>query len=236
MPRPDAPSRKRVAVMQPYFLPYAGYFRLFAGVDEFGVLDCVPFPRRGRVHRTEVPDPKGDPSWLTLPLARQPREVLIRDLRFAPDARASFDARLAALPWFGRAVAPGAESVHARLRGPLEGVVDFLQDTLLLAAGLMGFQPAIRRSSTLCIDPALRGQARVIAIAAAVGATHYLNSPGGRGLYDATEFARHDLALEFLAPYRGAVTQLLPALLQQSPDRLRADVLTQLTIEPAEVQ
>jgi hypothetical protein len=36
-----------VAVMQPYFMPYAGYFRLFAAADVFVLFDCVQFPRRG---------------------------------------------------------------------------------------------------------------------------------------------------------------------------------------------
>src|SRR5689334_2859030 len=69
-----------VAVMQPYFFPYAGYFRLFAQVDEFISFDCVQFRRRGRIHRTEVPGPGGSLQWLTLPLAYAPRETLIRDV------------------------------------------------------------------------------------------------------------------------------------------------------------
>lgn len=224
---------RRVAVMQPYFLPYAGYFRLFAAVDEFVVLDCVQFPRRGRVHRTEVPGPDDAPAWLTLPLARQPRDTPIHALRFATDARVQLDARLAALPWFRRASGPAADMVRAQLDAPLDDVVDFLEATLRMAAGAMGFQPAMRRSSTLHIDPALRGQARIIAIARAVGATHYLNSPGGRALYDAQTFAQEGLVLEFLSPYRGSVPQLLPALLLHPPERLREDVLAQLQVEAA---
>ena len=33
----------KVAIMQPYFMPYAGYFRLFAAADLFVALDCVQF-------------------------------------------------------------------------------------------------------------------------------------------------------------------------------------------------
>src|SRR5437763_13883565 len=32
---------KRVAVMQPYFFPYAGYFRLLMQTHEFVIFDCV---------------------------------------------------------------------------------------------------------------------------------------------------------------------------------------------------
>jgi hypothetical protein len=229
----EAAPRKRVAVMQPYFLPYAGYFRLFAAVDEFVIYDCVQFPRRGRVHRTEVPGADGAPQWLTLPLARQPRDIRIGQLAFAPDARLSFDARLAALPLLATATGAGADATRALLSAPLDDVTDFLQSTLSAVAARMGFQPAIRRSSSLAIDPVLRGQDRVIAIATAVGATHYLNAPGGRALYRAEDFAAHGLVLEFLSPYRGRGMHLLPALLQWSNAELRADVLSQLQVETA---
>jgi hypothetical protein len=84
--------------MQPYFFPYAGYYRLFAVVDEFVIFDCVQFPRRGRVHRRRSPARGGGAEWLTLLLARQPRDVLIRDIAFSPDARQRFDERLARPP------------------------------------------------------------------------------------------------------------------------------------------
>ena len=229
----DEPAVRRVAVMQPYFLPYAGYFRLFAAVDEFVVFDCVQFPRRGRVHRTEVPGRGGGSAWLTLPLAAQPRDTPIHALRFADDARATLDARLAALPWLASGRGPLAERVRAGLHAPLVGVVDFLQDTLAMVSTTMGFAPAIRRSSTLAIDPALRGQERVIAVARAVGATHYLNPPGGRALYDAAAFTDAGLHLEFLSPYRGRFMRLLPALVEATAEALREDVLDQLQIEAA---
>ena len=229
-----APARiHRVAVMQPYFFPYAGYFRLLAQADEFVLFDCVQFPRRGRVHRTEIPGPAGAAAWLTLPLARQARDTPIHALRFADDARAMLDARLDALPWLAAGRGPLAEETRAMLRAPLADVVGFLQDSLAQVAGRLGFAPAVRRSSSLGIDPALRGQARVIAIAQAVGATHYLNPPGGRALYEATAFEAAGLALEFLAPYRGRHYQLLPALMQATPQALRDDVLAQLGIEAA---
>jgi hypothetical protein len=219
---------KRVAVMQPYFFPYAGYFRLFAAVDEFVIFDCVQFPRRGRVHRCEVSAPNGSVEWLTLPLARQPTTVLIRDLAFAPDARAQFDERLARHRWIENGCGPAAERVRAHLRAPLASVIDYLAGGLQLVAGLLGLDATISRSTTLDLDPTRRGQDRVIAAAAAVGATQYVNVPGGRDLYDAEVFARHGIELSFLPPYRGPYTQLLPALLTDSPGALREDVLAAL--------
>ena len=48
-----------IAVMQPCFVPYAGYVRLFAASDLLVVFDCVPFPRRGWVHRNRLPNARG---------------------------------------------------------------------------------------------------------------------------------------------------------------------------------
>src|SRR5258706_15733139 len=87
-----------VAIMQPYFIPYAGYFRLFAATDLFVVYDCVQFPRRGWVHRNRLVDASGKERWLTLPIEKAPRDTLIKDLRFSVDAREILARRLRSLP------------------------------------------------------------------------------------------------------------------------------------------
>jgi hypothetical protein len=228
-----AAPRHRVAVMQPYFYPYAGYFRLFAAVDEFVVFDCVQFPRRGRVHRCQVPAPGGGEEWLTLPLQPAPREVLIRDLRFAADARAEFDRRLARHAWLGAARGATAERVRAHLHAPLDDVVDYLEAGLRLVGDVLGFAPRMRRSSSLAIDPSLHAQDRIIAIAKACGATDYVNPPAGRALYAPEAFVAADLRLHFLPDYDGPHAHLLPALLTHAPEALRADVLASARPEPA---
>lgn len=206
-------ATKRVAVMQPYFFPYAGYFRLLFEVDEFVIFDCVQFPRRGRVHRCEVPGPGGRIDWLTLPLARRPREVLIRDLAFSDNARSELDSRLSRLPWVRESEGPCSDRIRDFLFGPLDSVIDYLGAGLKLVAELLELQVTISRSSSLDIAPDLSGQERVIAVAKAVGATKYLNSPGGRSIYTAEAFERSGLRLSFLPEYAGRFFHLLPALM-----------------------
>ena len=65
-----------VAVMQPMWAPYAGYFRLFVAADVFVYFDDVQFPRRGWVHRY-----KQDGKWVTLPVAKAPRDTRICDMK-----------------------------------------------------------------------------------------------------------------------------------------------------------
>jgi len=210
--------------MQPYFFPYAGYFRLLDMVDHFVVFDCVQFPRRGRVHRTEVPGPGGVVEWLTLPLASMPRDVLIRDLAFAPDARARFDDRLSRCAWLATAEGAIAERLRAHLHGPLDSVIDYLVTGLELVADILGLAPTITRSSDLALDPPLRSQDRVVAAVKAVGGTHYVNTPGGHQLYDAAVFASAGLTLSFLVPYGGRYRYLLPALASEPLAAILEDI------------
>ena len=214
-----------VAVMQPYLYPYGGYFRLFACADTFVILDDVQFPRRGRVHRCELPTRGASPRWLTLPLARQPRDVRICDLRFASDARAALDARLRRVGSIGCALGPLARRVRDHLFGPLSTPAAFVEAGLHLVADALRLPARMVRSSELAVDSRLRGQARIIAIAESLGAMRYVNAPGGHVLYDVPTFAAHGIELRFLAPYDGRYRFMLPALLEADAAALRDDIV-----------
>jgi len=56
------------------------------------------------------------------------------------------------------------------------------------------------KSSDLEIDPALRGEARVIEICKLVGATGYVNPPGGERLYSSDNFKENGMTLTFIQP------------------------------------
>jgi hypothetical protein len=211
--------------MQPYFFPYGGYYRLLANTDYFVVFDCVQFNRRGRVHRCQVPAPTGMPEWLTLPLARQAREVRIRDLAFAENARGTLNHRLERHAWLKDGKGPLARSVLDYLYSPLEGVVDFLEAGLRLVAAALCLPARILRSSSLAIDASLKGQDRVIAVVKAVGGSGYLGSPRGRGLYSPAVFANAGITLSFLPPYEGGIFQMLPSLVSSAPEDLRSQIL-----------
>ena len=156
-----------VAIMQPYFFPYAGYFRLLAASDLFVVYDCVQFPRRGWVHRNRLPDAQGVPQWLTLPLAKAARDVLIRDLRFRPEAAAEFAAQFPRFPLlaYGAADPHGMRAALADLSGtPL----DYIERLLARATSALSLRWNTLRSSSLDISPDLPGQERILAIARAL--------------------------------------------------------------------
>ena len=102
-----------VAIMQPYFIPYTGYFRLFAASDLFVIYDCVQFPRRGWVHRNKLIDASGADRWVTLPLVKAPQNALIKDLEFPPDAGDELRRRLRAFPALDKAPSAAEPVIEA---------------------------------------------------------------------------------------------------------------------------
>jgi hypothetical protein len=213
-----------VAVMQPYFMPYAGYFRLFAAADRVALFDCVQFPRRGWVHRNRLPDSAGKPAWLTLPLARAPRDARIMGLRFAPDARHRLEAACRRFPALTNIRDPlVAETLT------LDGTVcDYLERLLHVCCTALDLPFRTVRTSSLGLDPALRGEDRVIAAASALGADGYVNLEGGRDLYDGAAFAKNGMTLRFLPEWQGSRWSILHRLLTEPADDVAREIRSQL--------
>ncbi len=217
--------------MQPYFFPYPGYFRLLAVADVFVIFDCVQFPRRGRIHRCQVAGTAQAPAWLTLPLARQPRGVLIRDLLLTPGAGPEFRRRVERLKWVAEARGPSAAAIRHFLDNPSSPLIDYLENGLEMVAQLLEFDVKFIRSSSFGIDPTIHGKDRVIALATAAGAQRYVNPSGGRALYDAASFAAAGIELCFLPAYAGHFSGMLQALLTESPESIRQDIVATSVIE-----
>ena len=177
--REQAPSSFTVAIMQPYFIPYAGYFRLFAASDLFVIYDCVQFPRRGWVHRNKMPAADGRECWLTLPLAKMPRDVRIRDLSFSADAGAILQERMRRIPLLASPRQPAPEILES-LKHVVGAPVDYLERLLREIVSCLGLRWHTIRSSSLDLPDSLHGQDRIIEIARRLGATRYVNAPGGR--------------------------------------------------------
>ena len=221
----DEASRSlTVAIMQPYFVPYAGYFRLLAAADLFVLYDCVQFPRRGWVHRNRLPDANGKLQWLTLPLAKAPREVSIRNLRFRPDAPAALTSQLTRFPLLTRPRSDPLGLLEA-LRDVSGTPLDYIERLLERCAAGLGLPWRVLRSSTLGISPELSGQERILAIAAALGARRYVNPPGGRSLYEYTRFAEAGVELRFLPDYQGSFLSILARLLAEPAEAVAAEIL-----------
>jgi hypothetical protein len=203
-----------IAIMQPYFVPYTGYFRLFSASDLFVIYDCVQFPRRGWVHRNRVVDRSGAERWLTLPLEKAPQDVLIHELRFAPHAAEVFSERLQPFSLAAKEPACAARILDA-LRDVSGYPVDYIVRLLKLIVEYLELRWSVVRSSSLGIPASFRGRDRILEISRRLGARRYVNAPGGRALYDPEAFAKSGIELSFLADYAGPTASVLTRILRE---------------------
>lgn len=211
--------------MQPYFAPYAGYFRLFCGVDAFVVLDSVQFARRGWVHRNRLFDHLWRPRHLTVPLQYAPVETPIREMRLAPTASDVLLTRARRFPACTKS-SNAAASVIQAMSAVQGDLVDYLMRLLLTVSEELRLpKPPIIRSSEIVMPEHVVGQARILEICRQLGASHYLNAPGGRLLYEPETFSHHGVSLEFLTPHQGSEMSILQRLHDESAEALRAEIL-----------
>jgi WbqC-like protein len=221
----------RVAIMQPYFFPYAGYFNLFAAVDVFVVLDCVQFPRRGYVHRNQISDRQNTPQWLTLPLQKAERDTTrICDLQFALLARELMLEQFRRFPCLIKLDQTAPDLFRSILdfeRSP----VAYLVENLRNITRLLGFERSMVLSSSLNVSSDLKAQARIIEIARRVGARHYVNASGGRGIYEAEAFGGAGLTLNFLSDHQGSFKSILERVLTEEIGSIVGELRRNMDIE-----
>lgn len=207
----------RIAIMQPYFFPYAGYFRLFSLCDLFVIFDCVQFPRRGWVHRNCI-QTENNKMWFRLPLKKQPREIKIKDLCFHENAEKLWGKQFKKLSQ----ILPINKNAKIKIflselnNNPLNKIVESMQ----LCCEQLGISKEYVFSSQLNIPESIKGSDRIIEICKHFKAKQYLNLSGGRNLYDFSTFIKNDIQLQFLSPYSGNFQSLLPRLFDESNKQL----------------
>lgn len=185
-----------VGLMQPYFLPYIGYFQLVAAVDRFVVYDDVNFIKQGWVARNRVLC-NGAEHLLTLRLKGAGSNVLINAIEVDHEVKKmlrTLEQSYRKAPEFER-VFPVLEQV---ISDPEKNLALFLFKQLKALCGLMGINTPMVLSSTLEKPDGLAGQERVLAICKSLGATRYINAIGGQQLYSKEVFAAHGVDLRFI--------------------------------------
>ncbi|CAG0965343.1 hypothetical protein RHDC4_00944 [Rhodocyclaceae bacterium] len=188
----------KLAIMQPYFLPYAGYFQLIAAADVFVVYDNVKYTKKGWINRNRYLR-DGSAAAFTLPLRNDPDSLSIADRRIADD----FDpARLLNRLREAYRKAPGFEATLPLLESLLldeeRRLFPFLHNSIRKICGHLGLGTPLVVSSSIPVDTDLRGKDRVLAICRHYGATTYVNAIGGQGLYRDEDFAARGIQLRFL--------------------------------------
>jgi len=189
----------RLAIMQPYFLPYVGYWQLIGAVDRFVLYDKIKYTKRGWINRNRFLL-NGRDEMFSLPLRKASDDLDVVDREIAPE----FDPRKLLAQWRGAyRKAPHFDDAFAlmeRILGsPERNLFRFVHQSIRTVAAHLGISSEIVVSSSLPPEAtAPKGTQKVISICRFSGATKYINPIGGTELYDKAEFARHGIELAFL--------------------------------------
>ena len=192
-------SDRRVAVMQPYLLPYLGYFQLMSAVDCFVLFDDVHYIQRGWINRNRILL-RGEPYRFTLPLRGASQNKLICEIERVDDPQWVQQFLRTLHQAYGRApyyasVAPLIERVLAH---PALHLDEYLRQSLQVLQGHLGLRCELVVSSSCYGNAHLKGQARILDICRQESAKVYVNAIGGQSLYDAAAFAAGGMTLQFL--------------------------------------
>ena len=60
---------KKISIMQPYFMPYIGYFQLINSCDEFIIYDNIQYTKKGWINRNRILS-NGQDHLITLPIKK----------------------------------------------------------------------------------------------------------------------------------------------------------------------
>jgi hypothetical protein len=190
----------KVAIMQPYFFPYIGYFQLMNAVNEFVVYDNIKFTKKGWINRNRILV-NGKDSYITIPLKKDSDFLDVRD-RFLADAwflqRNKILNRIAGSyrksPWFDF-VYPLIEKC---ILFEESNLFKFILNSLTLVKEHLGIKTPLLISSAIPIDHELKAEKKVAEICKARKANVYLNPIGGIQLYKKDNFKDEGIELYFL--------------------------------------
>jgi len=175
----------KIAISQPGYLPWPGFFDLVDQVDQFVLLDDVQFVRQSWHQRNRIKSSTGL-QWLTVPvvfrglLGQSLSEVKIRQPQFWRKHVRSVQVNYGRARYF-KDYFPRFKKILER-QGPGEKLMDLNLALVHWLAGELSVKTPMVRSSTLHLKGNRSGH--LVAICERLGATHYLSPRSATYLLD----------------------------------------------------
>ena len=190
---------RTVAIMQPYFFPYIGYFQLVYAADTFVFYDDVTYIKGGWINRNRLLINR-KPSYITVSLRGASQNRLIRDIELV-DNRAqllrTIELAYRKAPFFEETMEPVAQVLTC----PVKHIGELAMHSITAITDHLGLSRDYRVSGNdFDHTKTLHRADRLIAITQECGSAHYVNAIGGRELYDKAYFGERGVTLDFLKP------------------------------------
>ncbi len=192
--------------MQPYFFPYLGYFQLMLAVDRWIAFDIVKYNRKSWMNRNRVLHPEHGWQYVSVPVrAAEGEPISTAKMLDAPAAMRRILGQLGhyrgKAPYFGQ-VCGLVEAAFATVAS--DGIADLDMRSLVVVCEYLDIPLDWSSCSAMGLDlPAIEHAGQwALEICSALGATRYVNPPGGRGLFRPREWSARGIELRFLNPAR----------------------------------
>ena len=190
----------KLAIMQPYFLPYIGYFQLINAVDEFVVYDNIEFTKKGWINRNRILV-NGKDSYITIPLKKDSDYLDVKD-RYLAEIWFSERNKILNRIISSYRKSPNFNSIYPLIEECImfeeRNLFKFILNSFNRIKEYLGISTPLLTSSTISINHALKAEKRVIEICKARKANIYLNPIGGVQLYKKDDFKDEGIDLYFL--------------------------------------
>lgn len=192
-------NEKKIGIMQPYFVPYIGYWQLLNAVDEYVLYDDVNFIKGGWINRNRILV-NGKPTYFNIPMLGASSFKLINEIEVNQDEKLIaknlriIEAAYKKAPYYN-VVYPLIEKI---LKCNKKSLSEYIYYSTIIICTYLDIDTKIHISSNLKKDCSLKGQDKVIEICKELGATEYYNAIGGQELYSYEDFEKNGITLNFL--------------------------------------
>ena len=189
----------RLAIMQPYFLPYIGYFQLINYADTFVIYDDVSFIKGGWINKNRFTINKEN-KLISLPIIAASSNKMINEIRINSSSRLinkllkTFKENYRRCPYYSDV----NELLQISIPYDEELLVNYLKRQIEWVSTYLEIKTEVILSSDLNISKELKAADRIIQICKKLNASTYVNLIGGRSLYDSQQFLSNNIELEFL--------------------------------------
>lgn len=189
----------KLGIMQPYFLPYIGYFQLLNAVDMYVVYDDVNFIKGGWINRNNILV-NGKRTFINLLLNDASSNKRINEITIKHDGihekklLKTIEMNYGKAPFFNNSY-PVIESI---INNSENNLGMYLFDQLKKICAYLEIKTDLVLSSNIHKNISLKGEDKVLDICKALNADTYYNSVGGIELYSKERFKKSGLSLCFL--------------------------------------
>lgn len=191
----------KVAIMQPYFFPYIGYFSLLHAADMFIILDTVQFQRKSWMTRNKIITLKGQSSYIKLPVKKAPLDTLIYQMEInnEVDWKETLSNQLLVYkkaPFYTETM----DIVKDIISEDTNKLVDINKKILLEISNYLRLDCEIAVFSEMGIEVEKVDNADewALNISKALNASEYINAPGGVSFFNKQKYIDSEINLKFI--------------------------------------